>query len=195
MAKPDTVLHASAAIPELALTTSRLRDLTHATSAALRRCFGIGRDGPSKDICSVISAGHYLLPVLLYGIIGAGGVVASSSPASTATELSKQLLDAQSKILFTTEAMKDIAVEAATLASWGEDGGGRVVLMSDGFDWSLNLLQTNGMLSLNLVNENEKLPWRKITDPVELENNPAVLFYSSGTTGLPKGLTEPFFIE
>ncbi len=91
--------------------------------------------------------------------------------------------------------MKDIAVEAATLASWGEDGGGRVVLMSDGFDWSLNLLQTNGMLSLNLVNENEKLPWRKITDPVELENNPAVLFYSSGTTGLPKGLTEPFFIE
>lgn len=186
-AKPDTLLHVSAADPSLALTTSRTRDLTQATSAALRKHFGIGVQGAGKDICSVISTGHYLLPVLSYGIIGAGGVFSAASAASTASELSKQIQSAQSKLLVTVEGTKGAAVKAAEEAGWGANGGGRVLLMSEGREWSLKVIQKNGQLGPNLIDESNKLPWQKITDPYELENSLVILIYSSGTTGLPKG--------
>lgn len=189
-AKPNTPIHLSAADPRLATTTARARDLTEATSAALRKHFGIGVQGAGKDICSVISTGHYLLPVLFYGIIGAGGVSSAASAASTGSELSKQIQGAQSKILVTSEATKEVAIKAAEEAGWGANGGGRVLLMSEGKEWSLRVLQTNGLLGQNLIEESEKLPWQKITDPDELENSLVILIYSSGTTGLPKGTFE-----
>lgn len=135
----------------------------------------------------MISTGHYLLPVLSYGIIGAGGVFSAASAASTASELSKQIQGARSKVLVTVEATKDTAVKAAEEAGWGANGGGRVLLMSEGREWSLKAIQKDGRLGENLIDENDKLPWQKITDPYELENSLVILIYSSGTTGLPKG--------
>jgi 4-coumarate--CoA ligase len=127
------------------------------------------------------------LPVLSYGIIGANGVFSAASAASTASELSKQLQGAQSKVLITVEGTRDIAVKAAEEAGWEANGGGRVVLMSEGKEWELKIIGKDGTLGANLIDENDKLPWEKITDPYELENNLVILIYSSGTTGLPKG--------
>ncbi|EAT76993.2 hypothetical protein SNOG_15618 [Parastagonospora nodorum SN15] len=191
LAKPDTPVHISAADPSLILTTSRARSLTQATSASLRKHFGIGANGKGKDICSVISTGHYLLPVLSYGIIGSGGVFSAASAASTPSELSKQLQGAQSKILVTVEATKETAVKAAEEAGWGANGGGRVLLMSEDKDWELKIIEKDGKLGSSLIVENDQLPWQKITDPWELENSLVILIYSSGTTGLPK---EPWLI-
>lgn len=193
LAKEDTPIHVSAANPSLQLTVSRCRTLTHSTSAALRKHFSIGAHGPDKDIVSVISAGHYLLPTLFYGVIGAEGVFSAASAASTAGELSKQIAQAGSKILVTCEATRDVAVRAAEEAGWGANGGGRVVLMSEGASWTLKVVQGDGSLGPNLVNPDEKLEWRRITDRAVLENSLVVLIYSSGTTGLPKGITSyPF---
>ncbi|PSN69038.1 4-coumarate-CoA ligase-like protein [Corynespora cassiicola Philippines] len=188
LAKPDTVIHASAADPRLTLTVSRARTLTEATSSALRRHFGIGANGAGKDIVSVISTGHYLLPVLTYGIIGVGGVFSAASAASTGSELSKQLQGAESKILVAVEATKDVAIKAAEEAGWGKNGGGRVLLMSEGSEWSIQVVQTTGKLGKNLIDEAQSLPWERITDPETLENSLVILIYSSGTTGLPKGV-------
>lgn len=135
----------------------------------------------------MISTGHYLLPVLSYGVIGAGGVFSAASAASTAGELSKQIQGAGSKVLVTVEATRETAVKAAEEAGWGENGGGRVLLMSEGKDWKLQVIGKDGQLKKNLIDESDKLPWQKITDPWELENSLVVLIYSSGTTGLPKG--------
>jgi 4-coumarate--CoA ligase len=79
-------------------------------------------------------------------------------------------------------------VRAAEEAGWGANGGGRVVLMSEDGSWTLKVVQGDGSLGANLVNENEKLEWQRITDRAVLENSLVVLIYSSGTTGLPKGI-------
>lgn len=192
LAKPDTPIHISAADPTLILTKSRARDLTQATSAALRKHFGIGVNGQGKDICSVISTGHYLLPVLSYGIIGAGGVFSAASAASTASELSKQLQGAHSKILVTVEGIRNTAIKAAEEAGWGANGGGRVLVMSEGREWELRVVKEGGNLGENLIDGSDKLAWQLITDPWELENSLVVLIYSSGTTGLPKGMYAAF---
>jgi long-subunit acyl-CoA synthetase (AMP-forming) len=188
-AKPDTVIHISAADPSLQLTVSRARQLTEATSSALRRHFGIGASGPGQDIVSVISTGHYLLPVLFYGIIGAGGVFSAASAASTAGELSKQIQGAESKILFACEGTKDVAVKAAEEAGWGVNGGGRVLVMSEGREWSLQVVQKDGSLGKNLIDEAQKLPWERMSDTKTLDKSLIILIYSSGTTGLPKGMS------
>ncbi|KAF2794097.1 4-coumarate-CoA ligase-like protein [Melanomma pulvis-pyrius CBS 109.77] len=187
LANPDTPIHISAADPSLKLTISRARHLTEATSSTLRRHFGIGANGAGKDIVSVISTGHYLLPVVFYGIIGAGGVFSAASSASTGGELSKQIQGAQSKILICVEDTKDVAIRAAEEAGWGSYGGGRVLVMSEGKDWSIRPVEANG-LGRNLIDEQQKLPWERITDSKALEESLVTLIYSSGTTGLPKGV-------
>ncbi|ORY00376.1 4-coumarate-CoA ligase-like protein [Clohesyomyces aquaticus] len=188
LAKPDTKIHISAANPSLSITVSQCRQLTESTSSALRRHFGIGTNGPGKDIVSVISTGHYLLPVLSYGIIGAGGVFSAASAASTAGELSKQIQGAESRVLFCVEGTKDVAVKAAEEAGWGTNGGGRVVVMSEEGEWSLRSVDSNGDLGQQLVDDGKRLKWERITNKKQLQESLVVLIYSSGTTGLPKGV-------
>ena len=62
------------------------------------------------------------------------------------------------------------------------------MLMSEGKEWELRVIGKDGRLGRNLIDGNDKLPWQKITYPYELENSLVILIYSSGTTGLPKGI-------
>jgi 4-coumarate--CoA ligase len=186
LAKPDTAIHLSAADPKLALTVARARALTEATSSALRRHFNIGANGSGQDVVSVISSGHFLLPVLCYGIIGVEGVFSAASAASTAGELSKQIQGAESKVLCCVEGTKEVAVKAAEEAGWGVNGGGRVIIMGEE-EWTLQVVQADGQFGPNLIDESQRLPWKRITDPKTLDNSLIILIYSSGTTGLPKG--------
>jgi len=78
-------------------------------------------------------------------------------------------------------------VKAAEEAGWGTCGGGRVLLMSEGRNWELRIIGNDGEPGGNIINENDKLAWQRITNRQELEDSLIVLIYSSGTTGLPKG--------
>lgn len=196
-AKANTLLHVSAANPDLdVLDKSRARTLTQATSAALRKHFGVGAHGAGKDVVSVISTGHYLLPVLAYGVIGAGGIFSAASAGSTVGELARQIQGAGSKILVTCQATLETSIRAAEEAGWGKCGGGRVLLMSEEGEWGLRIIGTGddddddgkAQESGNLIDREDRLPWMRIVDRKELEESLVVLIYSSGTTGLPKGV-------
>ncbi|PNS16046.1 4-coumarate--CoA ligase-like 7 [Sphaceloma murrayae] len=177
----DTVLHASAEDPAQHLTKAEARKHTKRTAHALRHHFGIGANGPGQDVVTVISTGHFMVPLMLYGVIAAEGIFSAVSAASTEIELSRLLLSAGCSLLVCNEATKDIAVEAAAAAGLSKD---RVVVMSERGDWSLRRVHEPNDELLS----SEALQWRKITDRKELEESLVVLIYSSGTTGLPKSV-------
>lgn len=112
----------------------------------------------------------------------------AASAASTAGELAKQIASAGSRVLVTSEATRGVAVRAAEEAGWGTGGGGRVVVMSEGEEWELRVVNGEGGLGANLVDEGRVLDWERVTDRKTLEESLVVLIYSSGTTGLPKGM-------
>lgn len=157
------------------------------TAHALRKHFDIGANGPNKDIVTVISRGHYLLPVLFYGVIAAGGVYSAASSAGTAAELARQIKDAGSKLVVCDGVLQETAASAAKLA--GVDGNRVLVLGQEG-RLSLKSLGRDA----ELIDENE-LDWERITDKRRLRESLICLLYSSGTTGLPKGFFSFVFIE
>lgn len=58
-----------------------------------------------------------------------------------------------------------------------------LLLDSTAGEWKLESVEGN----FNAISK-ELLPWEKITDPGELKNSLIVILWSSGTTGLPKGV-------
>ncbi|KAG8629557.1 hypothetical protein KVT40_003422 [Elsinoe batatas] len=177
----DTILHASAEDPSQYLTKADVRKHTKRTAHALRSHFGIGANGPGKDVVTVISTGHYMVPLLFYGVIAAEGIFSAVSAASTDKELTGLLKGAGCNLLICNEATKNVAIKAAAAAGLSED---RVVVTSDCGDWSLKRV---GEPKQELLSNGE-LQWRKITDQKELAESLVVLIYSSGTTGLPKSV-------
>jgi len=183
-AKDDTVVHADAAEPSQCVTKSGLRQLLQQVAHTLRSNYGIGRDGPEKDVVLCISTGHYQLPTLFYATIATGGIFSASSPASTPAELAGQIQQVGAKLLLCSADLKDVAIAAAQAASLPID---RVLFYGSSVTpGSLDLAEAQS--GRNVPISSELLPWRRITDRARLENSTICVLFSSGTTGQPKGV-------
>ncbi|KAE9369588.1 acetyl-CoA synthetase-like protein [Stipitochalara longipes BDJ] len=181
-AKEDTVLHVEASDPSNTVTKSQARDLTRNVAYNLRNTFGIGANGSGKDVVVCISSGQILLPIVLFGVIAAGGVFSAASSAFTPSELSRQVKQGSSNLIFCSEDAKDVAVKSAKECGVSLN---RILVISSGKGkWGFRSVEGDQ----NCLGGKGALEWERITDRKKLANSLACLLYSSGTTGIPKGV-------
>jgi acyl-CoA synthetase (AMP-forming)/AMP-acid ligase II len=179
------------AIPEIALTHYVLQHadrldskpalidgstghiITYGQLATLARRLAIGlseRGFGRGDVLAIYSPNLPEYAAAVHGVVAAGGTVTTINPLATAHEVATQLNDARASYLVTHPALLPNALQAAEQSAvrevvvFGEAAGVRsfdVLLAEDG-------------------------PWPVVE--VNVHEDIVYLPYSSGTTGLPKGV-------
>lgn len=185
-AQEDTPLHAEASNPGAIRTKSELRTITQRIAYWLREQYGIGSDGPAKDVVVACSSGQVALPCLFYGVVATEGVYSAASTLASADELAKQVTDGSARLLVCSEDALEVATTAAQRA--GLPGKNVLVLRSSP---DISLESADGSAAWYYARQRQQqpqLPWRVMTDVEELQETTVCLVYTSGTTGNPKGV-------
>lgn len=180
VAQPDTVLHVDANDPSNRLTKADLIDLTQRIAHGLRTHYSVGAQGPNKDVVTVMSYGQIMVPAVFFGVVAAGGIYSAASPSSTVSELARQISIGNSNLIICSAEHRDVVTAAARQCRVPLE---RVLVLESSPRRTLVSLGTNR----NVVSA-EKLAWQRITDPKALKDSVITILWSSGTTGLPKGV-------
>ncbi|KKA25449.1 Photinus-luciferin 4-monooxygenase (ATP-hydrolyzing) [Rasamsonia emersonii CBS 393.64] len=130
------------------------------------------------DVLALFTPNCVDTPAITWGTLWAGGVISPANPTYTVDELAFQLKNSGAKALVTQVPMLPVAREAAQKAGIPED---RVILMGDARDPEARAKHFTSIRNISGASRYRKT---KIDPKKDL----AFLVYSSGTTGLPKGV-------
>jgi acyl-CoA synthetase (AMP-forming)/AMP-acid ligase II len=150
-----------------------LRYQVDALAGALAaRGVGAGGDATRPTVVAILCPNSTAFAVVFHGVLRTGGVITPVNALSTADEIAHQLRDADAQWLITVGALLPQAVAAASSAGMPQAR----VIVADGADGHVSLRE--------LLAEDASPPDLEIDPATHL----AVLPYSSGTTGRPKGV-------
>jgi acyl-CoA synthetase (AMP-forming)/AMP-acid ligase II len=148
------------------LTFGALLDQVRAVAAGLSLSHRVGKG----DVVAIWAPNVLEYPIVFHAVVSLGAILTTINPAYTTPEVSFQLRDANVKLLVTTAALAARAREAVEAAASSVE----IVTVDD----------APGLPSLASLAIDADPPSVTI-DPA---SDVAVLPYSSGTTGLPKGV-------
>ena len=170
--------------PEYYLTHHTYREWSKRLATGLRKA-GL----KPGDRVLLYSGNSVFFPVVIQGTVMAGGIFTGANPSYVARELAYQLQDSGAKFLITAEGSLDTALEAASSIKFPQD---HIFVMGDGYEVFENRAKAVRGIShwtslLASPSEGAKFEWEDFTAREQM-NRTAVINYSSGTTGLPKGV-------
>ncbi|RYE41360.1 MAG: 4-coumarate--CoA ligase family protein [Hyphomicrobiales bacterium] len=130
----------------------------------------------AEDVVGILSPNNREFATVLHGILRAGGTATTINALFTATEIAKQLTDSKAKMLVTISSMADQAAAAAQQVGIPDEN----LIILDGVGQE----KSNHPNIVDLLGPKLAAPQVSIDPALHI----AVLPYSSGTTGNPKGV-------
>lgn len=138
------------------------------------------------DTILVFTQNHLLFPILILGAFAAGLRASLASSNSSPSELLNQWKDSKPKYIIASSSLVSVALKMLELAGiHPKDAAKRIIAFVDGVSTeplpALPFVPFEDIADKGKLNEEEKFPGA-------LANETALLCYSSGTSGLPKGV-------
>ena len=154
------------------ITFGRLQEDIGRASSALREMGFV-----KGDVLALCSPNCLDYPKLFLAAVAAGGVVSTCNPTYTSEELNFQFKTSGAKFIATIPALVPLVQEAVKGLNIK-----RIIVIEDNDQAS----QDENIVSLSTLLENSGSQFR--IEPVNSKEDVVVLPFSSGTTGLPKGV-------